>query len=157
MHKTLSCLLLAAMLPLSVLPAVAAPGNPDCPLMDGDGGHYGRMHGERAGHGAHGAHGLAALQLSDEQHAAVRKAMRDYLQAERDRVQAYLERLPAAEKAAMQKDAEASRAARDQAIRSVLTPEQLKQYQSLQDDMEKRRAERAEFEAWKAQRESKGN
>lgn len=150
MRKILSCLLLTATLPLSALPVQAAPmGQPDCPMMGEEGGRHGRMQGGHAG--------LGALQLTDEQHAVVRKAMREYMQSERERVQTYLGRLPAAEQAAMQKDAEASRAARDQAIRSVLTPEQLKQYQSLQDDMEKRRAERAEFEAWKAQRESKGN
>lgn len=97
---------------------------------------------------------MRGMDLSAEQRDAMRDAMRDYMQRERDRVQTYLDKLPAAEKAAMQKDAEASIATRDKAIEAVLKPEQLERFQQMRAERAKRHAERMEFEAWKASKDA---
>lgn len=134
--------------------------------MHGDGdyrhhheqGERGMPHERGEGHGMRGERGfgMRGLDLSAVQRDAMRDAMRDYMQRERDRVQTYLDKLPAAEKQAMQKDAEASLAERDKAIEAVLKPEQLKRYQEMRAEREKRHAERLEFEAWKASKAAAG-
>ena len=77
------------------------------------------------------------------------------METRREINQRYLDKLPAADKDAMKKELEASREKQQKAIREVLTPEQQKQFEEMQKDMEKRRAERAEFETWKAERAKK--
>lgn len=140
MRKTLTALLLAAALPTL---AVAGPG------MGDDHGAY-----HKRGDGHHG-HMLRGLDLTPEQRQKVGEAMRENMQTQREINQRYLDKLPAADKAAMAKEQEASRAKQQKTIRDTLTPEQQKKFDELQVEMEKRRAERAEFEAWKAERNKK--
>lgn len=149
MRKTIAGLLFAASLPLLAPAVMAGPEQGDCPMAGERGMMMGGGPGHERGHGMFGG-----LELKAEQRATLHQAMRDYRQREHARVQAYLDKLPAAEKAAMEQEAAASRQQRDQAIEAVLTPEQLKQYRSMSEAMEKRRAEREEFEAWKAQRDA---
>ncbi|MCQ4348719.1 Spy/CpxP family protein refolding chaperone [Pseudomonas stutzeri] len=140
MRKTLTALLLAAALPTL---AIAAPGMGDghCPHAKRGGGYHGHM--------------MRGLDLTPEQRQQVGAAMRENMQTQREITQRYLDKLPAADKAAMTKEQEASRAKQQKAIRDTLSPEQQKQFDALQAEREKRRAERAEFEAWKAEREQK--
>ena len=98
---------------------------------------------------------LRGLDLTPEQRQKVGEAMRENMQTQREINQRYLDKLPAADKAAMAKEQEASRAKQQKTIRDTLTPEQQKKFDELQVEMEKRRAERAEFEAWKAERDKK--
>lgn len=138
MRKTLIALLLAASLPTL---AFAAGG-------DMDGYH-------KRGDGHHGSHMMRGLDLTPEQRQKVGAAMREDMQTQREITQRYLDKLPAADKAAMQKEQEASRAKQQKTIRDTLSPEQQKRFDELQAEMEKRRAERAEFETWKAERDKK--
>lgn len=140
MRKTLTALLLAAALPTL---AIAGPGM-------GDG--YGAYH--KRGDGYHG-HMLRGLDLTPEQRQQVGQAMRENLRTQHEITQRYLDKLPAADKAAMAKEQEESRAKQQQAIRTTLTPEQQKKFDELQAERDKRRAEHAEFEAWKAERDKK--
>ena len=55
----------------------------------------------------------------------------------------------------MQKELQDNRDKADKIIRDALTPEQQKRYDEMQKEREARRAERAEFEAWKAERDKK--
>lgn len=138
MRKTLTALLFAATLPAL---AFAAGG--------GDMGPY-----HKRGDGYHG-HMLRGLDLTPEQRQKVGEAMREGMKSQREITQRYLDKLPAADKEAMAKEQEATRAKQQKTIRDTLTPEQQKKFDELQAEMEKRRAERAEFEAWKAERDKK--
>ncbi|HEY8330052.1 MAG TPA: LTXXQ domain protein [Pseudomonas sp.] len=151
MRKTLTALLLAASLPTL---AIAAPGEDDMgPYhMRGEGYHDGHM---MRGDGHHGGSMMGGMDLTPEQRQKVRSAMREQMQTHRDITQRYLDKLPAADKAAMQKEQEANRDKHQKAIRDTLSAEQQKQFDQMQKDMEKRRAERREFEAWKAERDKK--
>lgn len=141
MRKTLTALLLAAALPTL---AIAGPGMGD--------GYHGQPH--KRGDGYHG-HMMRDLDLTREQRQKVGEAMRENMKTQREITQRYLDKLPAADKAAMAKEQEDSRAKQQKAIRDTLTPEQQKKFDEMQKEMEQRRAERAEFEAWKAERDKK--
>ena len=156
MRKTLTQLLFAASLPLLAGTVLAAP----MPERDGPMGGEMPMHermGEHGGprDGMPGMPGMRELDLTQEQRATLHDAMRDEMQARHQLVQRYLDKLPAADRAAMKKEEEAARLKRDKAIEAVLKPEQLTQYRKMRDEMDKRRAEREEFEAWKAERAKK--
>lgn len=140
MRKTLTALLLAAALPTL---AIAGPG-----MGDGHGAHHKR------GDGYHG-HMLRDLDLTREQRQKVGEAMRENMQTQREITRRYLDKLPAADKAAMAKEQEDSRAKQQKAIRDTLTAEQQQKFDEMHKEMEQRRAERAEFEAWKAERDKK--
>lgn len=140
MRKTLTALLLAAALPTL---AIAGPGI-----------------GDGYGHGAHhmkgdAPHMMRGLDLDREQHRKIRDAQREQMKEHRAIVQRYLDKLPAADKAAMEKELQANRDKQQKAIRDTLTAEQQKRFDELSKEREQRRAERAEFEAWKAEREQK--
>lgn len=138
MRKTFTALLLAAALPTL---AFAAPG-----MGDGHGYHT-------RGDCPHGSHMMMrGLDLSAEQRQQLRSHKRAQMQEHHAITQRYLDKLSAADKAAMQKELQANRDQADKAIRDSLTPEQQKRYDELQKQREARRAERAEFEAWKAER-----
>ena len=139
MRKTLTALLFAAALPTL---AIAAP------TMDGDACPH-----MQEGHGGHGM--MHGLNLTSEQRQKIGNAMHEQMQTQRDITKRYLDKLPAADKAAMQKEQEANRAKQQKTIRDTLTSEQQKKFDEMQKDMEKRRAEREEFEAWKAERAKK--
>ncbi len=147
MRKTLSALLLAAALPAL---AIAAPGSDDMGPrhMRGDGHHGGHMY-----HGDHMM--MKGMDLSAEQRQQIRSQMREQVKSQHEITQRYLDKLPAADKAAMQKELQDNRDKAAKIIRDALTPEQQKRYDEMQKEREARRAERAEFEAWKAERDKK--
>ena len=78
------------------------------------------------------------------------KLMRERKDDPREITQKYLGKLPQADQDALKKELETARLEHDKAIRGILTAEQQKTFDSRKAEMEKRRAERAEFEAWKA-------
>ncbi|MNJ81987.1 hypothetical protein D3C77_810910 [compost metagenome] len=55
----------------------------------------------------------------------------------------------------MQKDLQANQDKSQKEIRAILTPEQLKRFEERQKNMQERRAERAEFKAWKDAKDQK--
>ena len=135
MRKTLTALLLAATLPTL---AFAMP--------DGGPRHQDRHHGM-----------FKELNLSKEQRQEFRKLMGEQMKAHRDITKRYLDKLPEAEKQAMKKELEQARADQHMALRDLLNPEQQKAFDEHQKKMEARRAEMAEFKAWKAEKDSKNN
>lgn len=146
MRKTLIALLLTASLPTL---ALAMPT--DGPRGDG--------HHQGAHHARHGDHGGASkgLDLSREQRQQIRKLTGDYQHNRQAITQRYLDKLPAAEQKALQADRDAAKTQNQVAIRALLTPEQQKAFDAQQKQHAERRAERAEFEAWKAQKDAKAN
>lgn len=145
MRKTLIALLLAA-----TLPAVALAMPDDGPHEQGP--CHPSMHGEQR---SHGMRMFKDLELSAEQREQMGKLMRERKDNPRDITQKYLDKLPAADQQAMQKEIETARLEHDKAIRAILTPEQQKTFDAHKAEMDKRRAEREEFEAWKAEKASK--
>ncbi|HSC85208.1 MAG TPA: Spy/CpxP family protein refolding chaperone [Pseudomonas sp.] len=145
MRKTLTALLIAATLPTLALasPAQGQRPNHDCDM---------------ASHGEHRGPGMGMfkdLNLTPEQREQFTKLMHERKDNPREITRKYLDKLPEADKQAMQKELESARLNHEKAIRAILTPEQQKVFDQHKQDMEKRRAEREEFEAWKAERDSK--
>ncbi|MDH4871173.1 Spy/CpxP family protein refolding chaperone [Pseudomonas sp. BN515] len=134
MRKTLTALLLAATLPTM---AMAMPEG-----------------GPRHERGF-GGHMFKELNLTEEQRHDIGKLMRDQMKTRHDITERYLDKLPAAEKKAMQDELKAAETKNRDAIRAKLKPEQQKTFDDIQKKMEERRAERAEFEAWKAEKDKK--
>ncbi|AEB59050.1 Spy/CpxP family protein refolding chaperone [Ectopseudomonas mendocina] len=135
MRKTFTALLLAATLPTL---AFAMP--------DGGPRHHDRDHGM-----------FKELNLSKEQRQEFRKLMGEQMKTHRDITKRYLDKLPEAEKQAMKKELDQARANQQKALRDLLNPEQQKAFDEHQKKMEARRAEMAEFKAWKAEKDSKTN
>lgn len=133
MRKTLIALFLACSLPTL---AMAMP--------DEQG-----QHGPRDG----GPRFMQELDLSKQQRQQIGKLMREDRQNHQAITKRYLDKLPEADRKAMEKELEASREQNAQAIRKLLEPEQQKAFDEKRKEMETRRAEREEFEAWKAQRD----
>lgn len=144
MRKTLTALLLAASLPTIALAMPEGGPNEHGPC-------HKSMQGER--HGARGGKLFKDLDLSAEQREQLGKLMREHRDDPREITQKYLGKLPKAEQEAMKKELETARLDHDKAIRSLLTPEQQKTFDARKAEMEKRRAERAEFQAWKAEKD----
>lgn len=140
MRKILTALLFAAALP--PLGAVAH-------AMD-DGGP-----GPMKGDGPQAGHMMRGFDLTPEQRQKVRSAMREQVETQREITQRYLDKLPEADKAAMKKEQDANRDKQQKAIRDVLTPEQQKRYDEMQEELMKKHADREAFEAWKAERDKK--
>ncbi|MBP8171730.1 MAG: LTXXQ domain protein [Pseudomonas sp.] len=137
MRKTLIALFLAASLPTV---ALAMPA--DCQ-------HQGGERSER------GAPMLKELDLSKEQRQSIGKLMREQMDSRREISQSFLDKLPAADKQAMQEQLKAAKTKNEQAIRALLKPEQQKGYDAALAKMTERHAEMAEFQAWKAERAKK--
>lgn len=137
MRKTLTALLLAATLPTLAFAM---------PMQDGGPRHHDRGPGM-----------FKELNLSKEQHQEFRKLMGDQMKTRRDITKRYLDKLPEAEKQAMKKELDKARADQHKALRDLLNPEQQKAFDEHQKKMEARRAEMAEFKAWKAEKDSKTN
>ncbi|MBC9250034.1 LTXXQ domain protein [Pseudomonas alcaligenes] len=146
MRKTLTALLLAAALPTLAMasPAEGPRGPaPDCGM---------------AAHGEHRGPGMDMfkdLNLTPEQREQFAKLMHERKDNPREITRKYLDKLPEADKQAMKKELETARQEHDKAIRAILTPEQQKLFDQHKQEREKQRAEREEFEAWKAERDSK--
>lgn len=140
MRKTLTALLLTLTLPTL---AMAMP----------DGGPH---HGDGYGHGGgHGSRMFKDLDLSQEQHREIRKLMGEQMKSRHEITQRYLEKLPAAEQKAMQDELRTAKDKQHSTIRDMLKPEQQKAFDEHQKKMQERRAERAAFNAWKAEQASK--
>lgn len=137
MRKTLTALLLAA-----TLPALAIA----MPMHEGSPRHHDRNHGM-----------FKELNLSQEQRQEFRKLMGEQMKSRHEITQRYLDKLPEADKQAMQKELDQARADQHKALRELLDPEQQKAFDEHQKKMEARRAEMAEFKAWKAEKEKKTN
>lgn len=137
MRKTLTALLLAATLPTLAF---------SMPMQDGAPRHHDRGHGM-----------FKELNLSKEQRQEFRKLMGEQMKTHRDITKRYLDKLPEAEKQAMKKELDKARADQHKALRDLLNPEQQKAFDEHQKKMEARRAEMAEFKAWKAEKDSKTN
>jgi Spy/CpxP family protein refolding chaperone len=143
MRKTLIALMFAAALPTV---AMAMP--------DGT-GRMGPMDGPRHGGQMHDKGPYSQLDLSREQRQQIRKIMGEQHHERREVVQKYLAKLSPADQKAM-KDEMASRHEKvDAQIRGLLKPEQQKEFDAIQKKRTERRAEWAEFKAWKAQQPQK--
>ena len=140
MRKTLTAALLALTLPTL---AMAMP--------DGGPRHGGGHHGE------HGARMFKELDLSKEQHREIRKLMGEQMKGRHEITQRYLSKLPAAEQKAMQDELKEAKDKQYAAIRALLKPEQQKAFDEHQQKMNERRAEMAEFKAWKAEKDKQAN
>ncbi|WP_444816335.1 Spy/CpxP family protein refolding chaperone [Stutzerimonas frequens] len=136
MRKSLVALLFAAALPTL---AFGMPG----------GMHDGPHGGKRA------PHIFQELDLTKEQQREMRKLMGEQMKQRQAITQRYLDKLPEAERQAMQKDLDASREKTHQSMRALLKPEQEKAFDEGLKKMEEKRAERAEFLKWKAERDQK--
>ena len=152
MRKTLIALTLAATLPAAAVFASPEKGGPDVPPPHMQGDHAGGPMGGPMG-GPRGERGpFGDLDLTTEQRQQIGKLMGDQMESRRELTRKYLDKLPAADKKAMEDELKAARAKNDSAIRALLTPEQQKRFDEKQKKMEERRAEHAEFEAWKAEK-----
>ncbi len=136
MRKSLVALLFAAALPTL---AFGMPG----------GMHDGPHGGKRA------PHMFQELDLTKEQQREMRKLMGEQMKQRQAITQRYLDKLPEAERQAMQKDLDASREKTHQSMRALLKPEQQKAFDEGLKKLEEKRAERAEFLKWKAERDQK--
>ncbi|WP_268800204.1 Spy/CpxP family protein refolding chaperone [Pseudomonas huanghezhanensis] len=145
MRKTMIALMLAAALPTvaMAMPPAPADGGPAAhgPGMDGP-----RMH--RAGP-------FERLNLTPEQRQQIGQLMREQRRTHDELNQKYLAKLSPADQKAMQDEMTATRTKTEGTIRAMLTPDQQKQFDQIQKDEAQRRADRAEFEAWKAQKAQK--
>ncbi len=136
MRKTFIALMFAA-----TLPAVAM-AMPDA--------------GQRHHGGKHAApHMFEQLDLSKEQRRDMHKLMGEQMKSRHEITQRYLDKLPEGERQAMAKELADSKEKTHQDIRKLLNAEQQKQFDEFHSKMEAKRAERAEFLKWKAERDQK--
>lgn len=133
-------LLISALALATALPVLAVAG----PHEGGMSRHAGAHHG-----------GYNSLDLTREQKGQIQQIKRDQMQERKNITQRYLDKLPAADRTAMQRDHDANQEKAKKAVRAVLTPDQQKRYDEQQQQREAHRAERAEFEKWKAERDAK--
>lgn len=139
MRKTMTALLLAMTLPTL---AMAAPGDDHGP-------------GGPGGPGP-GPHMFQELDLSKDQQRQVHKLMDEQRKNDRELTQRYLDKLPEADKKALENERKASRDKQQSAIRALLTPEQQKTFDEQVAKMKERQADREAFEAWKAEHKKAG-
>lgn len=151
MRKTLIAMMFAAALPTV---AMAAPAGGPGPDFDAPGMLPPPM--EHRGPGMHRGPGpLGELDLSREQRAQIGKLMGEQMHERREITKRYLDKLPAADQKAMKDEIAAKKAKTDSDIRAVLKPEQQKQFDEMKKKQDERRAEWAEFKAWKAEKAKK--
>ncbi len=81
--------------------------------------------------------------------------MGQQMKARHEITQRYLDKLPAAERKAMQDELASSQDKTRQQIQALLKPEQQKQFDDMQRKMEAKRAEREAFLKWKAEQGAK--
>ena len=134
MRKTLTAVLIALTLPTL---AMAMPEG-----------------GPRQG-GEHGMRLFKTLDLSKTQQREMRQLMGEQMHGQRAITQRYLDKLPAAERKAMQNELNAAREQQHNAMRALLSPEQQKAFDAELKKMQERRAEREAFMTWKAEQARK--
>jgi len=137
MRKTMTALLLAMTLPTL---AMAAPGGDHRP----------------GGPGGPGPGMFHELDLNKDQQRQVHKLMGEQRKTDRELTQRYLDKLPEADKKALESERKASRDKQQSAIRALLTSEQQKTFDEQVAKMKERKADREEFEAWKAEHKKAG-
>lgn len=135
MRKTMTALLLAMTLPTL---AMAAPGGDHRPGAD---------HGPRLFH---------ELDLNKDQQRQVHQLMGEQRKNDRELTQRYLDKLPAADRQALETERKASRDKQQAAIRALLTPQQQKTFDEQAAKMKERKADRQAFEAWKLEHKKAG-
>lgn len=145
MRKTLMALMFAAALPtvaMAMPPEGGHMGGPGGPGFDGAGMHHRKGPFDK-------------LNLTPEQRQQIGKLMGDQWHGRSDITKKYLAKLSPADQKAMQDELAAKHAKTQADIRAVLTPDQQKTFDQIQKDQAQRRADRAEFETWKAQKAQK--
>jgi Spy/CpxP family protein refolding chaperone len=150
MRKTLIALMFAAALP-TVAMAMPEGAGPMGGEMDGS-HHGGQMHGM---HGMHGKGPYSQLDLSREQREQIRKIMGEQMHERKQVVDKYLEKLSPADQKAMKDEMAANHKKAEAEVRALLKPDQQKKFDEIQKKQAERRAEWAEFKAWKAQQAQK--
>ncbi|MHC8321712.1 LTXXQ domain protein [Pseudomonas sp. GB2N2] len=151
MRKTLIALMFAAALPTVAMAMPEGAG-----LMSGVTG--GPMDGSRHGGQMQGMHGkgpYSQLDLSREQREQIRKVMGEQMHERKQVVEKYLEKLSPADQKAMKDEMAANHNKAEADVRAVLKPDQQKKFDEIQKKQAERRAEWAEFKAWKAQQPQK--
>ncbi|MDB6050315.1 MAG: hypothetical protein JWR17_3061 [Pseudomonas sp.] len=134
MRKTLIALLFAA-----ALPTVAMAMPPE----DG-GGHGGGMHGHSP---------YSQLNLTPDQRQQIGRIMFEQKRSRDETTQRYLQMLPPAQQKSLQDELEAKHLKAQSDVRALLKPDQQKQFDVIQQREAQRRADHAEFQAWKAQKD----
>lgn len=142
MRKTLTALLFAAALPTV---AMAMP-----PAGPGEGFDKGPGMGPR-----HGPAPFEQLDLDREQRLQIGKLVGEDRHGDREITRKYLEKLPAADQKAMKDEIQARHDKTRADIRALLKPDQQKRFDEMNKEKDQRRAEWAEFQAWKAQKAGK--
>jgi Spy/CpxP family protein refolding chaperone len=143
MRKTLIALMFAAALPTvaMAMPEGAGPMGP----MEGH-GHGGQMHGKGP---------YSQLDLSREQRQQIGKIMGEQMRERQHLIDTYLEKLSPADQKALKDEMAAKHQKAEAEVRGLLKPDQQKQFDAIQKKQAERRAEWAEFKAWKAQQPQK--
>lgn len=137
MRKTLIALFLAAAVPAAAF------------AMPGDGHHH--RHG-----GEHGSRLFKELNLSQEQKQQIHQLSGQQRKSQFEITKRYLDKLPEADKKAMQAEIKAARDNQQKAIRELLTADQQKALDQQKAKAAARHAERQEFLKWKAEQQKKG-
>ena len=145
MRKTLIALLFAAALPTvaMAMPEGQGPMGP----MDGP-RHGAQMHD-------HGKGPYSQLDLSREQREQIRKIMGEQMHERKQLVDKYLEKLSPADQKAMQDEIAARHQKAETEVRALLKPDQQQKFDAIQKKRAERKAEWAQFQAWKAQQPQK--
>ena len=143
MRKTLIALMFAAALPTV---AMAMPEGT---------GPMGPMDGPRHGEHMHGKGPYSQLDLSREQRQQIGKIMGEQMRERQHLIDTYLEKLLPADQKALKDEMAAKHQKAEAEVRGLLKPDQQKQFDAIQKKQAERRAEWAEFKAWKAQQPQK--
>jgi Spy/CpxP family protein refolding chaperone len=146
MRKTLIALMFAAALPTVAMAMPEGTGPMGGPMEGGR--HGGQMHGMHKGP-------YSQLDLSHEQREQIRKIMGEQMHDRKQLVDKYLEKLSPADQKAMKDEMAASHKKAEADVRALLKPDQQKKFDEIQKKQAERRAEWAEFKAWKAQQPQK--
>ncbi|UTW07454.1 Spy/CpxP family protein refolding chaperone [Pseudomonas benzenivorans] len=105
--------------------------------------------------GEHGGRMFKELDLSKAQQREMRELMGEQMRSRHAITQRYLDKLPAAERKAMQAELQAAKEAQHSAMRALLKPEQQAAFDAQLKKMQERREERKAFMAWKAEQAKK--
>lgn len=147
MRKTLIALMFATALPAV---AMAAPGDGPDKGPGFGAGHEGPGMEHRRGDGP-----FEKLDLSRDQRQQIGKLMGEERELSREISDKYLHKLPAADQKALKDELDANRTKTQSDVRAVLKPDQQKTFDDMKKKQDERRAEWAEFQAWKAQKGQK--
>lgn len=145
MRKTLIALMFATALPTFAMAAMPAP----------DGADIGWQSGMHEQHGPRQGGPFRELNLTPEQRQQIGKLMGEQMRGRHDITETYLKKLSPADQKAFQDELKAQHSKTQSDIRALLKPDQQKQFDEILKKQEQRRADRAEFEAWKAQKAQK--